>query len=160
MTHFSPKWLVAVIGMTGSLILTQCQTTNQGAARGDKPFDPFAPAYVPDRIVFEVHLKPLLEIECVQCHNSVDANENARFNLETRKLALTTGTRAPAIKPGDPENSLLVQVLELDGTHPLNMPPAPDKIWGNRMEILKKWIAQGAIWPENVRLVRPQDWAE
>ena len=120
--------------------------------------DPQWPTKVPAKIDFATNVKPLLEIQCVQCHNSKDAHRYAGLNLETRQLAMTTGRRAPAIVPGDPANSPLIQVLKYEGSHPTSMPPAPDKIWGTRLEILEKWIEQGAEWPESVRLVPPQDW--
>ena len=84
----------------------------------------------------------------------------AGLNLETRKLAMTTGRQIPVIRPGDPKTSPLIMFLKVDGAHPTSMPPAPDKIWGVRLEILEKWIEDGADWPEDVRLVPPQDWEE
>ena len=124
----------------------------------DVAFDPMYPTKVPENIVFERDLKPMLEIKCVQCHNHIDAKDNAGLNLETRHKAMTTGQNAPVIVPGKPEESLMIKVLELDVTHPTNMPPSPDKIWGVRMKILKKWIQQGAVWPDHVKLTRPQDY--
>lgn len=115
------------------------------------------PTKVPHVVNFDRHLKQMLEVECVQCHNSIDASTNAGLNLETRQLAMTTGRRPPVIVPGKPDESLLVQVLLLDPNHPTNMPPAPDKVRGARLKLLKKWIRQGAQWPDDVRLRRPQD---
>lgn len=123
-----------------------------------RAFDPMYPTKVPQTIVFERDLKPLLEIKCVQCHNHIDAKDNAGLNLETRHTAMTTGRNAPVIIPGKPNSSLIIKVLELEVTHPTNMPPSPDKIWGVRMKILKKWIQQGAIWPDHVKMIRPQDY--
>ena len=123
-------------------------------------FDPMYPQKVPRTIVFERDLKPLLEIKCVQCHNHIDAKDNAGLNLETRHTAMTTGRNAPVIVPGKPAESLIVRVLELDVTHPTNMPPSPDKIWGVRLKILKKWIQQGAVWPDHVKMIRPQDYPD
>lgn len=146
---------MSAFAAAGGLLLTQCKPFHN-------PTESMStwPSRVPEEIVFKRDVKPLLEMQCLECHNSKDATQNAGFNLETRHLAMTTGRKPSAIRPGDPESSLLIQVLELDVNHPTNMPPAPDKIWGARMEILKKWIKQGAKWPENVRMVRPQDWAE
>ena len=114
---------------------------------------------MPRDVVFERDVKPILEIECLQCHNTKDAAQNAGLSLETRAQALTSGRSAPVIIPGKADQSLLVKVLQFKGDHPMNMPPAPDKIWGERLEMIKQWINEGAAWPEEVRLVRPQDWA-
>jgi hypothetical protein len=94
----------------------------------------------------------------MECHNSKDAGRNAGLNLETRKLAMSSGRTPPVIRAGDPKNSLFIQALLLDVAHPISMPPAPDKIWDARLRILEKWIRDGADWPESIRLVRPQDW--
>lgn len=40
------------------------------------------------------------------------------------------------------------------------MPPTLNKIWGIRMEILRRWIAEGAVWPEDIRLVHPREITE
>lgn len=119
--------------------------------------DPLWPDRVPREVVFARDVKPLLEILCLECHNSIDAKDNADLDLETRHAALTTGRHAPVIRPGDPDNSLLIQLLRLDDQHALGMPPSPDKVWGVRLRILEKWIADGMEWPVEERLTRPQD---
>ncbi len=119
---------------------------------------PTWPTEVPKgRIDFKKHVRPLLIINCLECHNSRDASKNGNFILETREQAMTTGLTPPAIVPGDPDKSLLISVLTLDPIHQKAMPPAPDKIWGVRMEILRKWISEGADWPESVKLVHPSE---
>ncbi len=122
---------------------------------------PTWPTEVPEgKIDFSRNVRPLLIINCLECHNSKDAIRNGNFNLETRQLAMTTGTAPPAIVPGDPEKSQLIRVLTLDPVHQRAMPPTPDKVWGVRMEILRRWISEGADWPESVRLVHPRDLKE
>jgi len=122
---------------------------------------PTWPTEVPEgKIDFTKHVRPLLIINCLECHNGKDAVRNGNFNLETRQLAMTTGTAPPAIVPGDPDKSQLISVLKLDPVHQRAMPPTPDKIWGVRMEILRRWISEGADWPESVRLVHPKDLKE
>jgi len=122
---------------------------------------PTWPTEVPEgKIDFTKHVRPLLIINCLECHNSKDAVRNGNFNLETRQLAMTTGTTPPAIVPGDPDKSQLISVLTLDPMHQRAMPPTPDKIWGVRMEILRRWISEGADWPGSVRLVHPKDLKE
>jgi len=122
---------------------------------------PSWPTKVPKgKIDFEKNVRPILVINCLECHNSESAPENGNFSLETRTLAFTTGKHAPAIIPGRPDDSLLISVLTIEGIHYGSMPPTPDKIWGVRMEILRRWIEEGAEWPESVRLVHPKDLKE
>ena len=109
---------------------------------------------------FERDVRPLLEIECLQCHNQKDGARNGGLNLETKETAFTTGRRAPVIRPGNPDGSLLIQVLKISPEHAASMPPAPDKVWGERLEILEQWIADGANWPDGARLLPPDEWAD
>ena len=144
---------LGVLALALCLTLTQCDRGRDGRGAalfggGKAPVD------------FVRDVQPLLEIECLQCHNRRDAASNAGLNLETREAALATGRQAPVIVPGDPESSLLIQVLKLDSQHAASMPPAPDKIWGERMDILERWIAAGAPWPEGVRLLPPDEWTD
>lgn len=110
------------------------------------------------KIDFKKHVRPILIINCLECHNSKDSVKNGNLSLETKKLALTTGMHPPVLVPGKPDKSRLISVLKnSDMAHHQAMPPAPDKIWGIRMKILRRWIRQGADWPEDVRLVHPKD---
>ncbi|MCB1094375.1 MAG: hypothetical protein KDN22_02240 [Verrucomicrobiae bacterium] len=152
------KCLVSTLLITLAVaLLSQCQSLQDSSS---VPYekDVLWPDRVPDgRISFQNNVKPLLEDQCLECHNHVDARNFAGLNLETRHSALNSGRNAPVIVPGDPQNSLLIQVLKLDSKHPVSMPAAQEKIEGVRLAILEKWIQQGADWPENVRLLRPQD---
>ncbi len=151
------KRILLILSLPLLTFLVQCQTT--GIAPGLTGGDPYWPEEVPEGpIVFEQHVKPLLEMNCMECHNDETAPLNGGLNLTTRELAMTTGRTPPVIRPGDPENSLLIQVLSLNVAHTLAMPPTPEKVFGVREAILRQWIEEGADWPGNVRLSRPQDW--
>ena len=147
MSNILSKSLSSIL--VGVALLTQCQH------RSSSPefFDPVWPDRVPSgQINFEQSVKPILESHCLECHNGSHAAEFAGLNLETRNLALTTGRSAPVIIPGRPESSPLIMVLELNPHHEASMPAAQEKVEGVRLKILKKWIKQGAEWPEHVRL--------
>jgi Planctomycete cytochrome C len=158
--HDSPmrarSFVLATLSLPAAVFLTHCTTTSKRGAHNYAE-DRLYPTRIPEKIDFARDVKPLIESQCLECHNSKDARHNAGLNLETRKLAMTSGRQPPVIRPGDPKNSLFIQALLFDAAHPLSMPPAPDKIWDARLKILEKWIRDGAEWPENIRLVRPQD---
>ena len=145
-----PIWNIALLGFAAIAIglLPACDRNPGGGAA----------ALVPREVVFQRDVQPILEIECLQCHNQEDAAQNGGLSLETRALAFTTGRNDPVIVPGNADGSLLVKVLQFEGDHPMSMPPAPDKIWGQRLDIIRQWIDEGAAWPDDVRLNRPQDW--
>lgn len=149
-------FVLATLALPAAVLLTAC-TTGQRSAH-NYPEDRLYPTRVPAKIDFARDVRPIIESQCLECHNSKDAWHNAGLNLETRHLAMTSGRQPPVIRPGDPKNSLLIRALRFDTVHPLSMPPAPDKIWDARLKILENWVRDGANWPENIRLVRPQDW--
>src|SRR5688572_14822806 len=149
-------FVLTTLALFAAVLLTDC-TTRQPVVH-NYPEDRIYPTRVPEKIDFARDVRPIIESQCLECHNSKDARHNAGLNLETRKHAMTSGRQPPVIRPGDPQNSLFIRALQLAAAHPTSMPPAPDKIWDARLKILQKWIRDGAEWPENVRLVRPQDW--
>ena len=106
-------------------------------------------ANLPEKIDYNFHIKPILSDRCYACHGPDTASRKAKLRLDLRDAALkheSDGVRV--IVPGDPDASLLITVLSLDPLHQTAMPPAPDKIWGIRLEILRKW--QSSI---NLRLL-------
>ncbi len=149
------RWFLPLLILAAVGLLSHCNGPGDGVPADH---DPLWPEKVPKEVSFARDVKPLLEVQCLQCHDSKNAASSAGLNLETRQLAMTTGRRAPAIVPGDPKNSPLIQVLKYEDTHPTSMPPAPDKIWGVRLEILEKWIRDGADWPESDKLAPPTEW--
>jgi len=108
------------------------------AGRTNRPADSF----------FATKVKPTLEYYCLECHNSKSASKFNQFNLETGKLAMTTGLHKPVIRPGKPDESLLFTVLRLGHAEALAMPPAPDKVSEEQLADIRRWIHAGAAWPE------------
>jgi mono/diheme cytochrome c family protein len=108
---------------------------------------------------FATRLKPVLEYYCTECHNPRLAPVFGGLDLTTGRAAMTTGSHAPVILPGHPDQSLLVTVLRLGHEEVFGMPPAPDKISDDEFNGVRAWIQQGAHWPtgEKGRLKVPVD---
>ncbi len=141
---------IPITGLLFSAFLfAQCQTTPPLPEKHDPVWPDRVPA---GQISFEDSVKPILEYHCLECHNSTHSSEFAGLNLETRKLALSTGRSAPVIIPGQPDESRFIEVLELDPHHVASMPAEQEKVQGVRLKLLRKWIAQGAEWPDDVHL--------
>ena len=110
----------------------------------------------PHEVDFVSEVKPLLEARCLECHQHHYVC--AGLNLETRKLAMKGGRSGAVILPGSPHHSLLYKVLRLGHDSPVAMPPTPDGLEPEELQQVHDWIKQGAKWPDNVRLVPPQEW--
>lgn len=94
-------------------------------------------------LAFADRVLPILVRYCVSCHGP-DKQQSA---LRTDSLAalLEGGYEGPAVVPGDPAQSLLVEVLQLPLSDDLHMPPegkpqpTPEEI-----ALIAAWIAEGA----------------
>lgn len=110
-----------------------------------------APVPTPDQVAFfEKNIRPVLADHCYSCHSS-DGGSAGGLRVDGRDVLLTGGKSGPAIVPGDPAGSLLIQRIELaDPKH--RMPkgeddPLPATVIAN----LKTWIQQGAYWPTDAQ---------
>jgi hypothetical protein len=97
---------------------------------------------------FVTQVKPVLEYYCIECHTDRSSGKYGGLSLESGHSAKTTGRHRPVILPGNPDASLLYQVLRFGHEHPMAMPPAPDKISDEQFAAVRAWIAAGAHWPE------------
>ncbi|MCA9196720.1 MAG: PSD1 domain-containing protein [Planctomycetales bacterium] len=94
---------------------------------------------------FEQHVRPLLSSRCWDCHAEDVAESGLR--MDSRQALLVGGERGPALKPGDAQGSLLILAVE-HGEADLQMPEG-DKLSSEEIGMLKKWIDDGAIWPNS-----------
>jgi ankyrin repeat protein len=101
-------------------------------------------AQSPNRIDFGRDVQPIFKENCYECHG-VAAQRNG-FRLDRRTDAMRGGS-LPVIGPGNSEGSRLY--LKIAGRFGGRMPPtgalAPEQI-----RIIKDWIDQGAVWPDEL----------
>lgn len=99
---------------------------------------------------FETKVRPVLAERCWSCHG--DAKQSSELRLDSRARILQGGLQGPAIEPGKPDESLLIEVV--DGSGLLTMPPKGkgDKLKPEQIEALGDWIRAGAPWPEHLEV--------
>ena len=68
------------------------------------------------------------------------------LRLDSLEAMLKGGGRGPAIKPGDPDGSLLIRVVKQSGD--LKMPLGAPKLSDDEINNLVDWVKEGAIWPK------------
>ncbi|MEM7201904.1 MAG: PSD1 and planctomycete cytochrome C domain-containing protein [Planctomycetota bacterium] len=94
---------------------------------------------------YEKRVRPLLADHCYHCHGA--GRQRSELRLDSRASILAGGTRGPAVVPGDPDASLLIQAVRR--THvDLRMPPKrrlPERL----VTELEAWVAMGAPGPED-----------
>jgi hypothetical protein len=99
-------------------------------------------------VLFEKKVRPVLVEHCYQCHSARAKKVRAGLVVDSRAGLLKGGDSGPALVPGAPEKSLLIQVL-LHGDAG-NMPPKgklPDAVIAD----LKEWVKMGAPWPQEAQ---------
>ena len=101
---------------------------------------------------FETRIRPLLAKNCFACHTGT---QMGGLRLDARQNILKGGSRGPAIQPGSPQDSLLIQAVTQ--SHPeLKMPPQ-GKLSPEQIEDLQAWIRDGAVWPEAQAAIAEQE---
>jgi hypothetical protein len=99
-----------------------------------------------DQRFFDLRVAPILTKRCLGCHNQQLNNGNISF-LDRNSLA-KGGRLGPAIVPGEPEKSVLVNLLRHDGE--VQMPPGA-KLPSGEIRVLTDWIRRGAVWGTKLR---------
>ncbi len=97
--------------------------------------------------LFENEVRPLLIEHCISCHGP--QKSEAGLRLDQGATMLKGGDTGPAIIPGKPESSLLIQALH--HTDGLEMPPEK-QLDAGKIAAVTRWVKAGAIWPEGIKL--------
>ena len=77
--------------------------------------------------------------------------QKGELRVDSRGAFLGGGDSGPALVPGQPESSRVIQALRYGGD--LRMPPK-GKLADEKVGVLARWIKMGAPWPEAAGAVR------
>lgn len=140
-----------VFTLAGAWLVAACQpVSNEGPETA-----PVGPPVLSDAAIrealhgpvqFQTHIRPLFQQNCLPCHDGKTLP--AFVNLRDRASAFSHGPYGPRIVPGKPGKSLIIQNLSLTHAPVQSMPPVGNRMTPDEVRILKKWIAEGAVWPE------------
>jgi formylglycine-generating enzyme required for sulfatase activity len=104
---------------------------------------------------FVTDVKPILELNCVACHNPEHAEENGKYRLDTKEEAFKPHKKDQRILPGHPDDSEVYSSTVAPLSDESHMPPSKlDKtpLTKEQSEVIRQWIAEGASWPDGVTL--------
>lgn len=88
-------------------------------------------------------VKPILAARCYSCHG--DNKQKGKLRLDTEELIMKGGKSGKVIEPGNPEESELVQRLDLPLDDEDHMPPKEKKqLTDQEKRLISLWIAAGA----------------
>ena len=95
---------------------------------------------------FESEIRPVLASACQECHGP--ERQQSGLRVDHRDGLRRGGKRGPALIPGNPDGSLLLQAVS--GTHPeLRMPKQGSPLTPAAIAALRTWIAMGAPDPRD-----------
>ncbi len=113
-----------------------------------------APISLGQGIDFERDIAPILEANCLSCHNASDAEGD--FVLDSR---ISLMEHPDAIVPGNAPESDVLEVVT--GPNP-DMPEDGDPLSDAEVSLIERWIEEGAVWPDGLILrdkkPRDMDW--
>ncbi len=99
-----------------------------------------------EKVDFETQVAPILSEHCVGCHSA---------NISKGDLSLSTFDQIRDegyVSPGSPEDSVLLDMItSAEGERP-EMPKDAPPLAAAEVELIRKWIQQGAEWPDNFTL--------
>jgi hypothetical protein len=100
---------------------------------------------------FELKIRPVLFDTCFPCHGGKKVNHGLR--VDSREALLKGGQTGPAVVPGNPEKSLLIQAIRYRHAD-IKMPPdkrLPEEV----VKDFVSWVEQGAAWPRVLSGLKP-----
>ena len=108
----------------------------------------------PQKVDFSSQIKPIINKQCIVCHGGVKRNSN--FSLLFRQDALDTAESGKlAIMPGDPDHSEMIRRLTLQDPEE-RMPFKEEPLKRQEIDLLRKWISEGANWGDHWAYVAPK----
>jgi mono/diheme cytochrome c family protein len=98
---------------------------------------------------FESRIRPVLAQQCFACHTNTKAGG---LRLDSREGILAGGNSGPAVVPGDPEKSVLVNAIRHIG--PIKMPKGATQLTNEQIDNVATWVKDGAFWPVEKTVVK------
>ena len=80
----------------------------------------------------------LFETHCVECHGP--DKQKGRFRLDQEEMIFRGARDLWAVEPGDPEASLLMELITLPADDPDRMPPEGPLLTESEVEVVAGWI--------------------
>ena len=96
-------------------------------------------------ISYQADVRPILQQHCLECHTEGGEGYRKSGLLLSQYEGLMTGTRfGTIIKPGDSLSSVLIMLIEGRADASIKMPHGKASLSKEKIDVLKKWVEQGA----------------
>ena len=98
-----------------------------------------------EKVQFNRDIRPILSENCFYCHGQDPKHREADLRLDVRDEAVKAHDGVTAIIPGKPDESeMLKRLLSHDADEQMPPPESNRKVTPAQIELIRRWIAQGA----------------
>jgi len=125
---FNKRIFIVIAALTGSILVFTFSTDHK-------------------EIDFNTQVKPIFNNKCISCHGGVKRKAGFSLLFESEAMANTESGK-PAIIPGKPDQSELIRRITLNDPDE-RMPYKHEPLSKQEIDILRRWIKQGAAWGEH-----------
>ncbi len=100
-----------------------------------------------DAIDFHRDIEPILQARCLECHGPDEVESDFRVDRKNTLIG-GGGSGIETIIPGDPAGSYLIELVR-EPDEEYRMPYEADALPEEEIVLLERWIAQGAVLPDD-----------
>lgn len=142
-----PATIALMLGMSG-LMLLRAEENPHGDVFKNRP--------VPAIVDYNRDVRPVISEKCFHCHGADESSRKAKLRLDLRDEAVKDHKGTFAVKPKDPDNSeVMKRILTKDPDEVMPPPKEGHALSTREIEIMRKWIAQGAEYAEHWAFIPP-----
>ena len=106
---------------------------------------------------FNRDVRPILADACFHCHGPDSGTRKADLRLDTEQSFFGEGGNDPVVIPGKADDSPLYDRLIADSPDDIMPPPDSHKeLKPEQIEIIRRWINDGAKWQPHWSFVKPE----
>jgi hypothetical protein len=114
------------------------------------------PPVAAGKIDFQRDIQPIFAQRCYECHGEKKSKSGLRLDDKTRALQGGDSGKPPFVAGKSAESQLILRVAGLVKDDEI-MPPEGDRLTARQIGLLRAWIDQGAVWPDDAH--KPIHWA-
>lgn len=115
---------------------------------------------LPDKLDYNLHVKPILSDKCFACHGPDKAKQKAKLRLDLPEVAFASLPESPgkvAIDPGNLNGSeVFHRILSSDPEYIMPEPESHLTLSSKEKATLIKWIEEGAVYKPHWAFVKPE----
>lgn len=105
-------------------------------------------------VEFVRHVQPVFQRNCTECHGGEERNGGLSFD-DMASLFAEADSGSHAVVAGEPEKSELIKRIRSTDEGD-QMPPDGERLADEEIELVRRWISQGAVWPEAAQTSEPE----